>query len=380
LTNGSVGIVFYDPQQIRIIRVSSVEGLCIFTFKGVVKTMKINGSLFGIACRAAALSFLVAGPASLVQAQQSLSADSTTKVPLLMASSTALDLTSSSASSSSSSTSDATADANGEFLFSAAAKNSLQPPPRRYGRPTYSNGHTNPDGSSKFAFMAGGGASLPMGNTKYYETPSYDFQVGVGRNWSKSLGVMAQFDYDHFGLQGATLANQQNLYNIIYYCSPADQQSGVCSTIADLEGSNHVWSFTLNPTFTLATEGSLGAYVVVGGGFYHKVTDFTIPSTQGYCDDYGDCYQYQANQVIDHYTSNAPGVNGGIGLTYKFSKFSNERFYMEARYVVVFNSQRTGYTIQNVNNTNTPNYPYWEDYPANSNRTTYIPVTVGIRF
>ena len=27
----------------------------------------------------------------------------------------------------------------------------------------------------------------------------------------------------------------------------------------------------------------------------------------------------------------------GFGLTYKFSKFSNERFYVEARYVLVLN-------------------------------------------
>jgi hypothetical protein len=217
-------------------------------------------------------------------------------------------------------------------------------------------------------------ASLPVGNTEKYETPSYAFQVGVGRNWSKSLGVLAQFDYDHFGLQGATLANQQYIYN--YGCTAYYQGLGYCSLITNLDGSNHVWSFTLNPTFTLATEGSMGAYFVVGGGFYHKVTNFTIPSTQEECSLYG-CGYYNVDETVDHYTSNAPGVNGGIGLTYKLSKFSSERLYMEARYVVVFNSQRYGYTAQNVATTS---YGGYDAYPANSNRTTYVPITVGLRF
>jgi hypothetical protein len=333
--------------------------------------MNIHSSFFGNACRAAALSFLVAGSASLVQAQQSPSTDSTLKVPLLMASSSSpLDIM---ASSSSSSSSDSTVDSNGQFLFSAAAKDASQPPPRRYGRPNYSDSHSNPDGSAKFAFMAGAGASLPVGNTEKYETPSYDFQVGVGRNWSKSFGVLAQFDYDHFGLQGATLANQAYIYN--YGCPAGTIAAGTCG-VQQLDGNNHVWSFTLNPTFTLATEGSLGAYAVVGGGFYHKVTDFNIPTTQEECSLYG-CGYYNVDETVDHYTSNAGGVNGGIGLTYKVSKFSNERFYIEARYVVVFNSQRTGYTAQNVATTT---YNGYDAYPANSNRTTYVPITVGLRF
>jgi len=74
--------------------------------------------------------------------------------------------------------------------------------------------------------------------------------------------------------------------------------------------------------------------------------------------------------VIDHYTSNAVGVNGGIGLTYKFSKFSKERFYVEARYVFIPNSQRYGLTAQNVGTSFGATYTGANDYPQNSNRTT----------
>ena len=218
--------------------------------------------------------------------------------------------------------------------------------------------------------MAGAGAAVPVGITHRYDTPSWDFQVGGGRNFSKSIGVLLQFDYDHLGLQGATLANQQFIYN--YGCS------GSCTPITGLDGNSHIWSFTLDPTFTLATEGSVGAYAVVGAGFYHKVTNFTLPTTGTPIGDYFyGCYQYTSNQVVDHYTSNAAGVNAGIGLTYKFSKFSNERFYVEGRYVVVFDHHKK---VHRRPISEPRRSRQRKSTPANSDRTTYIPITFGLRF
>ncbi len=342
--------------------------------------MHTNRSFSGIACRVAAFSFLMAGTASLMHAQQLSPGQPSSKAPLLLASS-APDFAAAyfgTSSSSSSSSSDSDAVASDRLDLSSAALGSSQPPPRRrYGRPNYSSGNTNPDGSNKYTFFGGAGVSVPVGNTHFYETPSWDFQVGAGRNFNKNVGVMLQFDYDHFGLQGATLSNQSYLYD--YGCPAGTIAAGLCG-VSQLDGNNHVWSFTVNPTYTLATEGSLGAYAVVGGGFYHKVTNFTEPGTGEYCDPYYGCYEYTANQVIDHYTSNAGGVNGGIGLTYKFSKFSNERFYVEGRYVVVFNQQRTGLTAFNVGTPFGANYGGYNYYPANSNRTTFIPIVFGVRF
>ena len=333
--------------------------------------MNIQRSFFGIACRVAAFSFLMAGTALLVQAQQSPSAASTVKAPTLVASESApaeLALASTSSSSSSSS-SDAVAE--DRFDLDSAALGSSQPPPRRrYGRPSYASGNSNADGSPKYTFLAGMGPSLTVGNTHKYETPSYDFQFGGGRNFNKVYGLLLQFDYDHFGLQGATLSNQEYVYN--YGCTTVLQQQNQCSLVSGLGGNNHVWSFTLNPTFTLASEGSAGAYLVVGGGFYHKVTNFTEPTVvESY---YGP---YEADANVDHYTSNAAGVNGGFGLTWKFSRFSSERFYMEARYVFIANQQRMGFTAQNVATTS---YNGYNAYPANSHRTAYVPIKFGIRF
>jgi len=337
--------------------------------------MHTNPSFLGIACRAAAFGLCMAGTVSLLQAQQPTSVGSSLKTPLLLASESApadSAAASYSSSSSSSSSSDALASNSKAGLdLSSAALDSSQPPPRRrYGRPNYSSGNTNADGSDKYFGLGGVGLTLPIGDTHYYETPSYGFQIGGGRNFNKNLGVGLQFDYDHFGLQGATLNNQTYIYN--YGCNTLEQQAGNCTLVSGLGGNNHVWSFTLNPTYTLASEGSAGAYLVVGGGFYHKVTNFTEPTVE---ESYYGEYEVDAN--VDHYTSNAAGVNGGFGLTWKFSRFSSERFYMEARYVFMANQARTGYTAANVATTS---YTGYDAYPANSHRTTYIPIKFGIRF
>ena len=347
--------------------------------KGVTHTMHTHRNFFGLACRTVAFTFLATGTATLLHAQQAPSAEPASTAPTLLAlSAAAPNLTAPAAYSSSSNTGDNFA-ADHFFDLKAAGESTQPPPRRRYGRPSYSDSHTNADGSNKYSFLGGFGLGLPVGNTHKYETPSWGFQIGGGRNFSKTFGVMLQFDYDHFGLQGATIANEQNLYNIIYSCSPSQAAAGNCSPTTGLDGNNHIWSFTLNPTFTLPTEGALGAYAVVGAGFYHKVTNFTLPTVASGFDYFYGPYQYIANQNIDHYTSNAFGVNAGVGATYKFSHFSSAKFYVEARYVLVLNPQRYGYTMANVNNPNL-NYPYWADYPQNSNRTTYIPITFGLRF
>jgi hypothetical protein len=282
--------------------------------------MQIPRALACVAGRAAALIFLIAASASLLRAQQA-----NPETPLFLAAGSAPANPVSSSSS-------------GQSFAAPDALDRFQPPPRRYGRPNFSDKNSNPDGSPKYTFFGGIGVGLPIGNTHKYETPGYGFQAGGGRNFNTLLGC------------------------------------GNCFT--GLDGNNHVWSFTLDPTFTLAGERPIGAYAVVGGGYYHKVTNFTQPTTEEECSIYG-CGYFSVNSNVDHYTSNAGGVNGGFGLTYKFSEFSTQRFYLEARYVLLLNQQRTGITI---NNAATATASATNFYPANSNRTTYIPIKLGLRF
>jgi len=259
----------------------------------------------------------------------------------------------------------------------------LQPPPRRrYGNPRYNDSSHNADGSNKWTFVGGVGLTLPTGNTYHYFNTSYGFEVGGGRQFNKKFAVLLQFDYDHFGINRNTLDSQAALYNGTTTndtgCGPGQGENG-CANFVD--GSNHIWSFTLNPTYTFLHGDKYGAYAVVGAGYYHKVTDFTTPEQGEIC--YYFCETVEENAVFDSYNSNAFGGNIGLGLTYKFSRFADERFFLEARYVLIDNSQRQGYTYSASaagGVATGPNPDPNNAFPANSNKTTYIPIKVGIRF
>lgn len=249
---------------------------------------------------------------------------------------------------------------------------------QRYGRPKYRGSNTNADGSPKYDFFVGGGFQVPVGDQFNYATTGWGFGGGGGRMFNARFGVNLEFNYDHFGLTTGSLNDQLSLYNqsINYYNSqvPPSQQ---VSLLSSLGGNNHVWSFSLQPIYNIKSGEGFGAYVTGGFGFYHKVTNFTVPTIGTYCDYIYGCYQYQANQTIDHYTSNAPGLDGGLGLTYKFSRFSSQRLFAEVRYVHVFNSYRPGVTNATWTpaNDSNPNF-----FPQNSQHTDYLPVKFGIRF
>jgi hypothetical protein len=236
-----------------------------------------------------------------------------------------------------------------------------------YGRPRYRGGNTNSDGSAKWIFFGGGGFGVPVGQTSNDLTTGWGLQVGGGRQFNKHFAVPIQFDYDHFGFTNTVLNNQLTIYN-----SP-----NVNADFSNLGGSSHVWSFTVDPTMNFYQGDSLGAYAVVGVGFYHKTANFTIPATGEYYDPYYGLIQYEANETIDKYTSNAPGFSGGLGITYKFSKFSNQKLYGEVRYVYMDNSYKPGITA---NTTGSITATTTNFYPDNSLTTYYIPVKFGIRF
>jgi hypothetical protein len=264
---------------------------------------------------------------------------------------------------------------------------------QRYGRPRYRGGNTNADGSPKWDFYVGGGFGLPVGDQSNYLTTGWGFHGGGGRMFNKMVGVNLEFSYDHFGMTGATLNDQENLYNnyiILYnqYCAsnPSDPgcvaNGGGANSIGGLGGNSHIWSFSLQPIVNLKSGEGLGAYVTGGIGFYHKVANFTVPSESEYCDYYYGCYPIESDQVIDHYTSNAPGFDVGFGLTYKFSRFASERLYGEVRYVYMLNSAKPGVDASTCTTLScaAANGSILNDFPQNSNRTSYIPVKFGLRF
>lgn len=324
--------------------------------------------------RAAALAFLAAAGTLGLSAQQSAPAAQTGRPSDLKSSLAVPSDPSSQASStpgessSSSSVADPSAATNVAMTENFANFDAAQPPPRRrYSRPNYTDSHTNADGSRKYEFFGGGGFGPPVGKTGNDLTLGYGFQFGGGRNFNKKFGVDVQFDFNHFGLQTSTLNTELGYYQQLGF---TDQNGNI---IQQITAGSHIWSFTLDPHYNFYNGDKYGAYVVGGVGFYHKTATFSIPFIGQQCDYYYGCYSYQANQPIDHYTSNAPGFSGGAGVTYKFSRFASTKLYAEVRYVYVVNSAKTFFlpsgTVQN-----------WNVFPQNSYHTSYIPVNFGIRF
>ncbi|HEY0263258.1 MAG TPA: hypothetical protein VGC07_01925 [Granulicella sp.] len=335
----------------------------------------MNRSIFHVAGRVAALTLVAAGVSLQAQtpskAVPELDLRAALKAPVNPFAAYITDADAGS-SSSSSSAGDATASVPEDRL--SFAGDSLQPPPRRrYGRPRYTDKSHNADGSNKYAFSVGGGFTLPTGGTHNYFSTSWDFQAGVGRNFNKNVGVMLDFNWANFGIQTPILNNQLGLYNNL----PCDPTLGDCSPLTQLGGYGHVWSFAIDPIYNFAQTDRTGAYVTGGVGFYHKITTFTTPGIGEYCDFYGFCYQYQANQPIDSYTSNAFGVNVGLGYTYKFSRFSNTKFYVEGRYIYNANSRKPESGTTQENSTGDGSF---NAFPQNSAPTTFIPITFGLRF
>jgi hypothetical protein len=256
----------------------------------------------------------------------------------------------------------------------ALASDSNQPPPRRtYGKPHYADSSHNADGSNKWGFQVGGGFTLPIGGTHAYLTTSYDFQAAGGRNFSNKFRVFAEFDWHNFGFQTATLNNLLATYNKEILQYNLSNPGANIPLLTALGGTSHVWSFTVDPAYTFLQHEKFGSYVRGGVGFYHKTANFYTPSIGYYCDPYYGCYQYAANQTIDKYTSNAVGFEGGFGFTYRPSRFAGESFYAEGRYVFMNNSARPYSEGSSTSN-------YYNVFPQNSAKTTFIPVTFGLRF
>jgi hypothetical protein len=326
------------------------------------QTAKING-LSTLSTRIAALAIFAAGTTLGLHAQESQVAENSAPVDLRSLLNAPMSFSAPSEMSYSSSVGEAETDAATDFMGGED-----QPPPRRsYGRHTNYNDSThNADGSNKYQFMVGGGFTLPTGGTHNYFTPSWVFQAGGGRFFNKKFGVMLDFNWSKFGIQTNTLNNLLAIYN------------NLGGGLTQIGGSGHVWSFALDPVYNVVQDEKMGIYVTGGAGFYHKSTSFTTPAEGEACYYFG-CYTYQANQEIDSYISNAFGVNGGVGFTYRFSQFGGERLFAEARYVYTANSRRPYYdgTIGTPPSGNTN---YFNVFPENSAPTTFIPVTFGIRF
>jgi hypothetical protein len=164
---------------------------------------------------------------------------------------------------------------------------------------------------SHLAIEAGGGFNRPVGNTRTLATWGGNVALGAGWKFNQWFSTLAEWQYLSDKIPGKYLA-----------------QAGVPG------GHIHVWGLTLEPTYTYQTSGKLGGYAFGGGGFYRRVTTFTVPQVQQVCGYF--CYQESVNVPVAHYSSNQGGWNVGGGVTWKvMGEESNAKVYVEARYLRV---------------------------------------------
>jgi len=185
----------------------------------------------------------------------------------------------------------------------------------------------------RFSFDFGGGFTQPVGNTSRHLDTGWNIQGGAGFNFSQFVGVKVQADYNHLGINSATL-----------------------NSVGFPGGNVNVFSATLDPIVHLTPRGHFDIYLIGGGGFYHRTQEFTAPSVAAFTafDPFFGFYTaaVPTTQVLSSYSVNKPGVNGGMGIA--LGTKWHGKFFAEARYHRIF--------------------------MGNNQHTDYVPVTFGFRW
>ena len=244
-------------------------------------------------------------------------------------------------SSSSAVSTDVSDSADGLAALPAASGASSAQEGGGYGR----HGVYNRSTWSRMTFEAGGGFNAPESN---HVTYGGNFTLGAGFNFDPHLAALVEYQYIDDKLPGALIAATQG----------ADG------------GTAHIWSFTLAPVIDLFPKSANDIYVTGGGGFYRKVTTFTVLSPTEFC-TYFYCGIGYAPATVGHFSSNQGGWNVGAGYQHRLGGMygdSKLKIFAEARYLDVMSPAIVGQSANGL-------APVTIDAD-----TKVIPVTVGIRF
>ena len=168
------------------------------------------------------------------------------------------------------------------------------------------------DAMSNFFFEGGFGFNPPESNSI---GKGWNLLIGAGVHVTPNFALPIEYQYIHTGL-AQYIINQ----------------------VGTQGGNVHIWSFGIDPIFDVAPKASNDFFIQGGGGFYRKVTNFTNPNVQQYCDYYYGCGYVTVNQVVAHYSSNQGGFNIGGGYYHRFGGIygtGKMKFFAEARYLDV---------------------------------------------
>ena len=186
----------------------------------------------------------------------------------------------------------------------------------------------------RFTFNAGGGFTMPAGNTARFLDTGWNAGVGAGVNWNNYFATLIQFQYNDMNINGSNLA-----------------------AIGVPGGDVAFWSVTLDPKIHLAPKSHVDVYLVGGGGLYSRRQEFTAPTTAivpGFDPFFGfGEFAVPATEVLSSDTIYKPGFNVGAGVA--FGTKWHAKFFAEARWHHMFLSDAVTHN-------------------------DYIPVTFGVTF
>jgi hypothetical protein len=200
---------------------------------------------------------------------------------------------------------------------------------------------------SHLAFEAGGGFNAPAGSTqKQYITWGGQFLVGAGYRFGQRLTAMLEYQFLDDKLPGPLIA-----------------ETGANG------GDAHIWSFAAQPIVSLFPKATNDVYATAGYGFYRKVTNFTDPEEEEYCEYY--CGIGVTNEVVGHFSSNQGGWNIGGGFSHRMGGLYGDgkmKLFAEVRYLDVL----------------TPGVNHLEPNGLSATTvaadTKVVPVSFGVRF
>ena len=164
---------------------------------------------------------------------------------------------------------------------------------------------------SKWLFNIGGGVGFPQGDLSSFVNNGGHFVVGGGYKITRHFGVDTEFMWHDLPINSATKDRLQ---------TPG--------------ASARQYAWTVNPIVHFPLGSKLGAYVIGGGGWYHRSGETTTPGVGVICDPYWSwwfgCTIGSVNIVTGSRSDNAFGGNIGGGLTYRLG--GRAKFYTEVRY------------------------------------------------
>jgi Outer membrane protein beta-barrel domain len=165
--------------------------------------------------------------------------------------------------------------------------------------------------------------SVPLSPTSQYVSWGLGMNVGAGYNFDRQNALVGEFMWNYLYPTSQTLGPIQAALN-------TDKVSG------------HGNVFALTGGYKLELRGrALGTYLILGGGWYFRTASLSRSIPDGTaigCVPAWVWWGYNcssglvvSNLTEIHSNTNAPGVNGGIGMTFRVGE-APFRVYVETRY------------------------------------------------